>query len=727
MIAKGNLHGDGGGLAYYLLHGHDNETAELVEARGLDNLGSDPVEAFVLLQKVAEANTNCEKPFFHSQTRLAPGERLTDAQWMEITDREEKRLGLVGQPRIVSFHTQENGDKHLHIGWFRIDLEMMRAIDSGLYKNHLKHLCRTLEKEYGLREVSNERQPDDKARAADRKEVEESRRLGTDNRAIRASIIDCLERTDGGKAFRAALDERGLKLANGDRRDCFVVIDQAGGQHALNKKLTGLTLAAMRDRLADLDRSQLPSVAKAKAMQQEKYPTPEREREAAQGREAVAPEPEKARPEARHPGFAPEPQRERPEGRVNPTVETIGFAWRQSPNGAAFVAALRDQDYRLARVTPEEARDSERAHAFAKEIGNFAPRYREGEVVVVNEHGAVYRLDAKTTGADRATVEKFTATIGAALPSLTEAKAAQLADREQRNAIHAELRWHNRERTKTEAKISRIMDGAEHGGASVAAGLHAEGLTLARADASGKAAMEVEYRRQYENEKLAGKADAGLRRAAFKEGELVAVNKWGDVYRLNPRFIDTEKLERAVMAGNAPTPTLSAARAYFATARQQQKDDRAAAWETIAEARQTQRDRARTGRGIRGGVAEAVGNLKDSGLKVVDAAGKVASLASFVESLFGLSAATQSRQDPPNRAEHMGGNDYEAMEDIAEQHARGQALPAEAIRHLSPAHLENLRHHGDAYMHNLIRDFEREKEQEVARSWDEYERGGRER
>ena len=272
MIAKGNLHGDGGGLARYLVTGEKGEIAQLLETRGLQTFGTDPVQAFALLQKIAEANTKSPLPFFHTQTRNAPGEHLTDAQWLQVADREEKRLGLSGQPRIVSFHIDpESGEKHMHAAWFRIDLETMRAIDSGMYKNHLRQLCRSLEKEFCLQEVSNVRKPDDLARAADRKEVEESRRLGTDIRAIRAAILDCFEAADGGKAFRAALDERGLMLANGDKRDCFVVVDQVGGHHALNKKLTGHTLAEIRDRLADLDRAQLPSVEQAQAMRRERH------------------------------------------------------------------------------------------------------------------------------------------------------------------------------------------------------------------------------------------------------------------------------------------------------------------------------------------------------------------------------------------------------------------------------------------------------------------------
>ena len=70
---------------------------------------------------------------------------------MHVVDRKEKRLGFTGQPRIVSFHINpETGEKHLHVAWFRVDLETMRAIDPGMFKNHLKQLSRTLEKEFGL-------------------------------------------------------------------------------------------------------------------------------------------------------------------------------------------------------------------------------------------------------------------------------------------------------------------------------------------------------------------------------------------------------------------------------------------------------------------------------------------------------------------------------------------------------------------------------------------------
>ena len=268
MIAKGNLHRNGGKLIDYLFSAEPGERAEFGGVRGFDDYGPDMRAAADRMQHFAEAVTRAEKPWFHVQTRLAPGEQLTREQWERVFDREEKRLGFSGLPRAWSFHVNEKtGEMHAHMAWFRVDAETGTARDPGLFKLRLMEVARASEIELGLRQLDNNRQPLDTARAPERKEMEESRRLGTDVRAIRAAILDCLEHSDNGRAFKAALEDRGLILANGDRRDCFVVLDQAGGQHALNKKLTGQTLAQMRERLADLDRGELPGVEQAQAMQ----------------------------------------------------------------------------------------------------------------------------------------------------------------------------------------------------------------------------------------------------------------------------------------------------------------------------------------------------------------------------------------------------------------------------------------------------------------------------
>jgi hypothetical protein len=270
MIAKGNLHAHGVKLAAYLTANYANERAELAELRGFAALNIRDAFRDVHIQAAA---TRAEKPFFHAYVRAPEGEALTRETWQIFADRLEKRLGFADQPRAVAFHHKADGETHMHIAWSRIDLETLTAIDPGLYKNKMKQLCREFEKEFGLTLVRNERADDVKTQAPNRAEFEQSRRLGTDLKEIRNTINACWQSADNGRAFAMALAQEGLVLARGDKRD-FVVIDRDGGDHALSKRITGATAAETRRRMADLDRSGLPSVDAAKTMQRERPHAP---------------------------------------------------------------------------------------------------------------------------------------------------------------------------------------------------------------------------------------------------------------------------------------------------------------------------------------------------------------------------------------------------------------------------------------------------------------------
>jgi len=271
MIAKGNPHNDGPYLARYLAAlSEGNEIAELAELRGFAT--KNVFDAFALGQLMAEG-TRCQQPFFHVQVRLPRGEELSREQWQKVADRIERQLGFNEQPRAVVFH-QKKGAEHMHLVFSRIDQDTMHAIDPGLYKRKLKQVCRKLEIEMGLQRVKNDRDPDEKTQPAARPEYEQSRRLKTDVKAIRETIRDCWDRSDSGRSFVAALDEKGFVFARGDRRD-FVIVDHKGGYHALSKRIIGLTVKEARDRLADIDAASLPSIAEAKALQRERHPNDE--------------------------------------------------------------------------------------------------------------------------------------------------------------------------------------------------------------------------------------------------------------------------------------------------------------------------------------------------------------------------------------------------------------------------------------------------------------------
>ena len=86
---------------------------------------------------------------------------------------------------------------------------------------------------------------------------------GLDPRAITAEVTELWQSADSGRAFAAALEERGYILAKGDRRD-FCIIDQAGDEHSLARRISGARAADVRARMVDIDRDSLPSVAEAR-------------------------------------------------------------------------------------------------------------------------------------------------------------------------------------------------------------------------------------------------------------------------------------------------------------------------------------------------------------------------------------------------------------------------------------------------------------------------------
>jgi hypothetical protein len=595
MIGKGNFHAHGVKLAAYLVAGHRGERAELIEMRGFGPV-SDLREGFRIEHIRARDGTKADQPFFHVQFRGAHGEglQLTLAQQLEIADRCDKALGLAGQPRAASLHiNRQTGDAHLHLGYSLVaegEDGRLFVKKLGLYKNKLKRLSREIERDYGLKIVSSERQPG-QAPAADRKELEQSRRLGTDGPAIRATILDALEKSDGGRAFKAALDAQGLMLANGDRRDCFVVIDQTGGHHALNKGLTGQTLAATRDRLADLDRSQLPGVEQAQAMQAERHHAHEAAQEAHQ-----RPEPQpgaEARPGQERAADGPE---KRPLGK---TAAQIHAAWDATRNpmdiaasAAAFVEAIEERGPILVYVSADEAKASERARSFAKAVDRQSRALREG-FAVVDERGTVTHIDQRTTGdfwqeieqrlasIDRAglltvaaardvmkeankaawATEQQTEREQARAPSVIEARIVECAEQARLSGATIIRDGTGRRMTGADALADRLRPDGEGVGATVtvrgpeafAARLEEAGITLARvtdADMLALAALRQDEERGRQAADTNFEARKAHRFAELVPGELAAVTRGGDVHRINP-----DKLRGVEFAAALPSVT----------------------------------------------------------------------------------------------------------------------------------------------------------------------------
>jgi hypothetical protein len=387
MISKGTTHNNGIKLSQYMAQGKDGERAELWELRGFAS--HEVTEAFRSVHVMAQA-TRCEKPFFHVQVRNPEGESLTREQWLAVADRHERKLALTGQPRAISFHTDERtGHEHMHVAWSRIDAGTMTAKALPFFKTRLKQTSRELELHFNLTQVRNEREGPIRY-GPTRAQEEQARRLGLDVHAIRNTIRTCWDRSDCGSTFQAALTQHDLVLARGDRR-AFVVIDPKGGLHTLSKRILDIRAAEIRERLADLDHGQLPTVEQARGKNREgqNHPAPPAPRWNADAAiELEQQQPSSGSGKGNRNDKGEQPETERPEPResgqprpVSP-AELIRVASERGHNATTFQATLAPQGCEPAHVTEvsaERIEDDRRADSQREieKIGEQQRLYRE--------------------------------------------------------------------------------------------------------------------------------------------------------------------------------------------------------------------------------------------------------------------------------------------------------------------------------------------------------------
>ena len=104
----------------------------------------------------AEARgTKCQK-FLYSLS-LNPDQsqgHLTREQYLELLERTERSLKLVGQPRAVVFHEKRDKDgvlrEHCHAVWSRIDTEKMKAVQIAHDRLKLRTVAQEFARDHGL-------------------------------------------------------------------------------------------------------------------------------------------------------------------------------------------------------------------------------------------------------------------------------------------------------------------------------------------------------------------------------------------------------------------------------------------------------------------------------------------------------------------------------------------------------------------------------------------------
>jgi hypothetical protein len=282
MILKGNQRGGGQQLAAHLQNSFDNERVEVAEVRG--TVAQDLSGAFA--EWAAEARgTQCKKFLYSlSLNPYQPNGRLTREQYLDLLERTERSLKLVGQPRAVVFHEKRDKDgvlrEHCHAVWSRIDTDKMKAVQISHDRLKLRTVAQEFARDHGL-ELPDGMKPGNSRdsrkdrynkRAAQENlgEKQQQERTGITKAERRADIASCWTGTTNGSAFVHALESKGYFLARGDSRD-YVVIDAYGEVHSLSRQLSGVAKKKeMTDRLADYPADRQRDIEAARAYAKEK-------------------------------------------------------------------------------------------------------------------------------------------------------------------------------------------------------------------------------------------------------------------------------------------------------------------------------------------------------------------------------------------------------------------------------------------------------------------------
>jgi hypothetical protein len=202
--------------------------------------------------------------------------------------------------------------------------------------------------------------------------------------------------------------ERELKDYKKYRAGELVVINQHGDIYKLTRSNTGDDAKERAEHLKDIDRAPLLSITAAQAAMQQ-FRQEQREETEATRQHYYRPE---------------EPPKE-----LTGTAAKILLAHYRSDNAQSFVAALAEKGIAVAITTEEDAERSQSAAAAAFTKGSYAPVYREGEIVAINDRATVYRLNESTTGSKFADMQRYLRTLDTSELRSIEATKQMMYDR----------------------------------------------------------------------------------------------------------------------------------------------------------------------------------------------------------------------------------------------------------------------------------------------------------
>ncbi|MBO6688181.1 MAG: relaxase [Henriciella sp.] len=238
----------------------ENEHVQVHTVSGF--MSEDVRGAFQEVEALAKG-TRCQKPLFSLSLSPPKDANASAKDFEQAIAKAEDALGLSGQPRVIVFHEKgEHRDRHCHVVWSRIDSEHMKAIPLPFNRLKMRDVSRELFIEHGWDVPrglinSQERNPLNYTL----EQYQQAKRTGRHADEIKADLQAAWAVSDSRAAFEHALQDKGFKLARGDRRG-FVVVDHQGEVMSVPRWL-GVKTKAVRERLGS--EKDLPDVQAAQS------------------------------------------------------------------------------------------------------------------------------------------------------------------------------------------------------------------------------------------------------------------------------------------------------------------------------------------------------------------------------------------------------------------------------------------------------------------------------
>ncbi|NHK28911.1 relaxase [Parvularcula flava] len=257
MIIVASQRGGGKQLGQHLLNARDNEHVEVHDIRGFAS--RDVVGAFKEAYAVSKG-TRCKQFLFSVSFNPPETEHADIAAFEDAIGRVEERNGLSGQPRVIVFHEKE-GRRHAHAVWSRIDAETMTARQMSHFKAKCTDISRELYLDHGWKMPKGLMSAKEKdPRNFTLEEWQQAKRVGYHAWVLKQTVQECWAVSDSRAGFASALEERGMKLARGDRRGHVIVTHE--GEVLSVARYAGQNTKDVRARLGD--EQALPSVERTK-------------------------------------------------------------------------------------------------------------------------------------------------------------------------------------------------------------------------------------------------------------------------------------------------------------------------------------------------------------------------------------------------------------------------------------------------------------------------------